>query len=670
MAANEAEGSASVGSVRLGDRYEIYPDRPLPELRSGNAVAVAAGHRERHASSLFALVGDPSLAPRQDVMSALQGLRADGVMVPHHWGVIDWAPAGRRCFATIFERPAGGRLVPLQASSIEPLHEDDIIHNVLPSLAACLRELFAAGLTHRAIRPSNLFYRDSTRRGLVLGECVSVPPAALQPIAYEPIESGMALPAGRGPGSPADDLYALGATLLFLLLGRSLGAGLTDEQLLADKIARGSFYALLGEARVGGAMVELLRGLLNDDPRERWTIQDLEMWLGGRRTSAKHPAITRRAARPFEFSGGQYYAARPLAAAFARDPVAALRALKGTEFEVWMQRSLCDEERSKMLAVALAESRDGGAGQDERLVGRVCVALDPAAPVRYKGFAATIDGFGPALAAACQGQGSIQTIVEAMSGRLPQFWFSAQAELKPEHVPILKIFERLRLHLDDRRPGYGVERVLYEMNPSLHCLSPLVEGEYVLDPADMLKAIERVSARRTGDDFQVDRHLAAFLAVRFRTGGNDWYDALHSTDPTQRVLGTLYLLARLQGSTGPAQVPSLAQRIARQIPAAIDRYHNRGRRARLKAELARTVAKGNLGDMLNLIDSSVERQRDAQGFSQAQRDYAAIHRDLELLRIEAPRRPERAGVLGARYAATASSLLAWMVALFALVVMS
>ena len=80
---------------------------------------------------------------------------------------------------------------------------------------------------------------------------------------------------------------------------------------------------------------------------------------------------------PFEFAGGEYYTARTLAHAFAGDPAAAARALKEADFAVWMQRSLADEERSKMLAAAFAEGRDGAAAaQDERLVARVAIALD------------------------------------------------------------------------------------------------------------------------------------------------------------------------------------------------------------------------------------------------------------------------------------------------------
>jgi hypothetical protein len=668
----QGETAAAPGKppVRLGERFEIYPDRPLSELRSANAAGFIALDRDRPTASIFGLVCDAELPPRHEALVALHGLRAESLLVPHEWGVLEWPATGRSHFAIIFDRPTGGRVAQTMTQVIEPRHEDELIHHMLPPLVASLHEIFAAGLTHRAIRPTNLFYRDAAHRTLALGECVSAPPASQQPLACETIESGMASPAARGNGSPAEDLYALGATLIYLLFGRMPSAALSDEKLLAEKIGRGSYLALLAGERLNGAMVECLRGLLADDPRERWTIQDLAHWLEGRRLSPKQPVLVKRAARPFEFAGHQFFTARALAYAFARDPASAARALKAPDFEIWMQRSLCDDDRSKMVKAAMTEGHDIGlSGHDERLVARVCIALDPAAPIRYKGFAAAIDGFGSALVAAFRGRGAVQQIAEAMAGRLPQFWFSCQAGLKPEHVPILKAFERLRLNLDDRRPGYGIERIVYEMNPQLHCLSPVLEADYVVEPQDVLPALERLSEKRTGDDFVVDRHLAAFIAARYRAAGNDWLDALNSSNPAQRTLGTLYLLARLQADKGPSSVPALAKRVARQLPAVIERFHNRARRSRLGAELPKLVSKGNFNDILTFIDNPGERARDMQGFQQALRDYAMIDRELDLLRLEAPKRPERAAELGARYAATTASFLAWLIAL-ALIVAS
>jgi hypothetical protein len=143
---------------------------------------------------------------------------------------------------------------------------------------------------------------------------------------------------------------------------------------------------------------------------------------------------------------------------------------------------------------------------------------------------------------------------------------------------------------------------------------------------------------------------------------------MNSADLSQRILGVLYLLARIQGLKGAPLVPFLAQRLARQLPPVVERYHNRARRARIMAELPRVATKGNLVDLLALVDGAADRQKDVVEFSEAQREYAMVTLELERLRAEAPRRSDVATQLGARYAATAASFLAWLIALAAIVV--
>lgn len=671
MVAEHEAGRATGGrlSARLSGRFEIHGDRALPDLCSLSAAAFATTDRDRPNANLFALICEPATLPRHDIAAALRELRSDALLAPLEAGAVEWGPGGRRQFAMVFERPAGGRVASSLTQPILPFTENDLLHHSLPPLVAALQELFATGATHRAIRPTNLFFRDPAQRLVALGECVTAPPASEQPCAFEPIESAMAMPLGRGDGSAADDLYALGVTLIVLLLGRCPWAAMSDEQLLAEKIARGSYPALLGNERIIGTISEALRGLLADDPRERWTADDLVHWFEGRRLSPKQPAMVRRAPRPFEFAGQSFVTARSLAHAFARAPAVAARAVKAPEFEIWIQRSLADEDRAKLVTSAFAEAYNlGAAGQEERLVARVSTALDPPAPIRYKSIAVTLDGFGMAFAAGFRGRASLQHLAEAIGGRLVQFWFSAQSGLRPEQLSVLKAFDRLRLHLEDRRPGLGAERVLYEMNPRLHCLSPLVEADLVLEPSGILPALERASEKQQNEDFQLDRHLAAFIAARFRNAGTDCFDAMNSTDLSQRILGVLYLLARLQGLKGAPLVPALAQRLARQLPPVIERYHNRMRRARIMAELPRVAAKGNLVDLLALVDGAADRQKDVAEFSEAQREYATVTLELERLRAEAPHRNHVATQLGARYAATTASFLAWLIALAAIVV--
>src|SRR3546814_17907810 len=76
--------------------------------------------------------------------------------------------------------------------------------------------------------------------------------------------------------------------------------------MVVAKITKGSYAALVGETRLSLPMVEVLRGLLCDDPEERWRHDDLQLWLSGRHLSPKQALLPPKAARLYPFDGEEY----------------------------------------------------------------------------------------------------------------------------------------------------------------------------------------------------------------------------------------------------------------------------------------------------------------------------------------------------------------------------
>jgi hypothetical protein len=652
----EAEPGANGPAVRLGERYEILPGTPAETFRAPAAEAFHVIDRERPADLLFALICASGVPPRWSILEPLSSTHTDAVVKPMRWGVVDWPPRGRRALAILFEQP-DSRVVDALDEPFTPLTEDEIVTLVLPPIMAGLKTLFDLGITHRAIRPTNLFRRAGDRR-VMLGECVSGPPAAAQPIAFETIESGLAMPTGRGPGTPADDLYALGATLLCLVQGGDPTQGMDPQELLDAKIARGSFNLMQGLTGQTLKMVEPIRGLLADNPRERWALHDLDSWVQRRRVTVRHAGTPKRASRPFEMGGESHVTARSLARAFVRDPGAASLPVSNGDLDAWLQRSLGDPERSAALALAAADTGGtDGPVREARLAARAAIALDPAAPVRFMSMAAAIDGFGPALAEMFPSGDGAGPIAEAIMARLPQFWFSAQRNFRPEYAPLLKSFDRMRMLLEDRRPGFGLARVLYELNPGLHCLSPAIEREHVIEARDLAAALERAAASGRLGEPLIDRHVAAFIAARCKSAGTDWQDELAGNNHETRVLATLRLLAHLQGLGTWRKAPSLGDRLAKEVPPLIARYHGRVRRARLLADLHKLAGAGNLATLLALAADPAEKQQDDIEFRAARVEFAAIAREIQALAKAAEVRDEEARVLGGTLSATAATLL-------------
>ena len=126
------------------------------------------------------------------------------------WGPIFWTAFGRRTMCVVYERPLGGRMTESPFVDGEHLNEYDIPRKIIQPMHIALGEIEALKISHRAIRPDNMFYMDAERQHLVLGDCASTPPGFDQPAIFEPVARGLASPHGRGPGAVASDYYALG----------------------------------------------------------------------------------------------------------------------------------------------------------------------------------------------------------------------------------------------------------------------------------------------------------------------------------------------------------------------------------------------------------------------------------------------------------------------------
>ena len=288
--------------LTLGGRYRIHPDKPLPSYDSPAAVAVEASDLRSSSRRMMALVCKPGLVPRLDIIPQLSRLTRLPMINPVDTGPVIWPETGGRRFVVLFDAIAGEPLQRSLDQDFAPMREDQVFYKVIKPIVPALKELSNRSIRHRAIRVDNLYFTDATQQSAMLGECVSSPPGLCQPVIYEPIDAGMADPAGRGQGAPGDDLYALGVLIVVLLSGGNPVKGMSDEALIDTKITHGSYAALVREQRLSLRMIEPLRGLLCDEPRERWTMHELELWVGGRQLSPKQPMLPPKANRNIAFN--------------------------------------------------------------------------------------------------------------------------------------------------------------------------------------------------------------------------------------------------------------------------------------------------------------------------------------------------------------------------------
>ncbi|MDD3370346.1 MAG: serine/threonine protein kinase [Alphaproteobacteria bacterium] len=659
MAADPQIKSNTGQSVTLGGRIEIFPSMPLPELNTPGGPAYTARFRSDASSSLYAIVCQSKIPPRLDSIQSLRSLDDPGIVRLVDAGVVQWID-GTYTYALIYQKPTAPALFATLDETHPTLSEDTINRHFIAPLIQALISFDNIGFVHNSIRPTNIFWRSGTAVPPQIGESLSVPPGFGQPVLFETLERSLASPLGRGIGTHADDCYAFGVSLAFLIVGTNPVAGMGDRAIIDLKMQRGSFATIVGSHRILPTHIEILRGLLADDPLQRWTSADLDQWLNGRRMTPKSSDANRRAVRHFIFMDKEYWQIGPLVEAFVENPAEATKAVENESLNKWLLRAMNDKERAERVEDVVNDLKRNGktAHYEEQLVARVCMALDNRSPIRYRGISAMPAGLPTLLVEAVQGGASMQPLSEMITSQLVSLWIQLQGEQRTNYIALGQLFDRVRIALEKSTFGNGVERAVYETNSALPCLSPMLAGQYVATPKMLLPALERVAAGGGKSREPMDRHIAAFLIVREKRSEKIFFAFNSPDDSTRRGLDLLTLFGELQNKYGPEELPRLAAWLSPVVEPALRRYASKPLRESLQKQAKEFVAQGRLSDLLRLIDDPRRLVHDEQDFVAARLLYLNIQKEILALEARTRNRGDVERISGKPLAVTISSLLA------------
>lgn len=667
MAYPEPQSSSAAGGVAFGNRVEILPQAPIPDLNSVGGNAYAARLRNDAASELIGILCNANSVPRIDAVTAMRSVDNASVLSLVDSGVIHWPKDDMRYYGFAFQKPTAPRMATSLDQTFPSMTEDNLNHYFVYPLIGALVELERTGLVHNAIRTTNIFWRVGGTTAPQLGECMSAPAGYGQPVLFETIERAMCTPQGRGVGSHSDDCYALGVTIAMLVLGGNPFHGMDDAAIIQAKIERGTFTAMIGNRRVSPSHVELFRGLLSDDVRQRWSVSDLEQWTHGRRLTPKNSDTSRRAGRQIDFDGKHYWQVRPLAAALAKNVPAAVQFIESGTLDKWLRRAMGDEERANDIEEVRTTLKENTklTHFDDQLIARTCIALDPQGPIRYRDLSLMPAGVADMLIDGVITGKNVQALTEIISSQLVTYWVEMQKDAKTDAVPLAQQYERIRSSLEKSSLGYGVERAVYELNQGLPCLSPMLRMQYVTTAKALLPALERLAVSAGRPIEPMDRHIAAFIAVRDRRG-DLLFQMISHADAAKRGSGLLSLYSEIQSRHGPDTLPGLAQWLLPLLEPILQRYLSKNLRDKLQGQLRDTAARGDLSALGRLVDDPNRIEFDKQQFRAARMLYLNTMKEIAHLEHRLANRETVMRSTGKPMAATISVYLAILFVMIAI----
>lgn len=647
--------------IFLKGEIELFPDQRLPELDQRHLKAYQA--RGKDGENYYAVLCDRKLMPRISLAANYYSVINQNLTRLIASGVVDWLPERKQLYAFVFENHGGRKLTKLLDGVGLGWKAETAVALIIKPLAKVLDDMRNADFVHGAIRPDNIYIvgeGNSTR--IVLGECLTLPFAHGTPAAYLPAHLAMAHPIARGLGSYDDDIYCLGATVAAILREVDPLAGIGAEEIVEYKIENGSYAALVGRERILGNVLEMLRGLLQDEPKLRWNLEEILAWIQGTRINPKQlgAGAKAKASRPIDFHMKKFMRPSLLALEVAMNPMAAAQLVASGDLKQWLSKSLQDQLVDKNVedVMLYANESVGATNYAPKLALRLSIALYPELPIIYKGLRFYPDGFANAFAEAVVMERDLTPYAEMIQEQVVLYWINNANVSQLDVNSLIHNFDGARNALKHPMMGYGLERCLYQLAPDAPCLSPRFKDYYVRTPEDLFFTLNRIAQSGDRPEMPYDRHVAAFLSVRDRKVIDSYLADMASSERHRYVMAVIKSLSAIQTRAKLPEAPALSEWMADFIRPMISRFHDRELRVRLAEKLARVKSKGDLSKIIAVFEEANIVATDYRGFYMALRDYLRMKNEVFLLQHRLDTEKDYGIDVGRQYAAVISGAIA------------
>ena len=653
-------------SLWFKDVIEIFPQEPLSYLDRGPAKAFAA--RGKKSESLYVLVCfDKGLVPRIEDTSKFTGLQSPYIGLLKASGTLFWPDHGAEVYIFVYENIYNARLLK-NGSSLAMGLKDEIVKTVIfPSILSVLEDVRYYDFVHGSICAENLYFLSGSTSSeavtssdkIGVGECLALPFGYAQHPTYLTAERCLSHPAGAGTGMASDDMYALGATLAVLMRKYDPLEGLSRKEIAQAKLELGSFTALIGKNRIMGSLLELMRGLLNDDPYQRWDIEDLITWRDGQRVGVKQPGVKRyKAKRPITLVDKKYLRPEILATDMPENITASEALIENGELLQWMERAIGDKPFIHEVQKAIeAGSVIHNASSKTIKVALVGGALGNAMPLMTQETAFLSEGFGKLMVHDYIHGQDMSFHIDVINSQVLMHWIDNYTIGGLDYGGLATKLGNCYNSLKQQGLGYGFERCYYILAGDAPCLSEAYKNYYIRSPEDFFWALDDLCLKGSVPRYPVDRHVAAFISVRDRQMIDAYLIDLNSADEKIKNLALLKTLATLQFRSKLPAAKGLSAWVADTLgQSLVKSFHDRDRRKEILGKLQKLKTSGNMVKVAELFDNNAALKKDYREYLGALQNYQSLERELEFTeKIVA--KPGKHGAGGGRQIAALLSAL-------------
>lgn len=598
----------------LKERFEIDYSTPLEWLNNNGAKAYKVEDKIDPKKELFVLICNNNTSPRSSFLPYIKSIENPNIMKLVDFGIVSTPPKNSRNMALIYRTPLGGKVFENGTTELVLKNQTDKLKPILLGLLSASEVLKGYNITHRAIRPDNLYYRNIDQKEIVIGDCLASFPAFHQPPAYETIESLMAIKEGRGNGNDKNDIYAIGAVALSLFLGHDLLSDLSAPEILRLKIKKGSFNAILGEEKIPSQYAPTFKGLLHDNADQRWSYVQAYNVLENKPGINNITPTIEKPKKSLTINGEKVYTSRDVAISMLNYPLEAFELLKNGKVIDWAKNGLENDKLAAKIDKLISGDIEG-ISNIQMLISKVCIYIAPQLPVKIDDITLFPDGTPKAIFYAIKNNADLKSFYNLFGSDLIKLWYTEQENLRsPANAAEFKIY------IGRKDIGYGLDRIMYDFDEDLPCLSPLLGDEFVNSATRVLKALDDTYARKQVTSGPYDKTLIAYLRCKMGKKIDGILTDLNSNKEEIQAGAILRLYTNMQNKFGPAKLPNLAKWLINSSMKIIKSYHNIKFQKALERELLKINKNGKLYEIHEILENEESRQKDRSDYTKAVSD--------------------------------------------------
>lgn len=597
--------------------------------------SIAIAHEEdSQPDEYYAMVYKKNLPVRIREIEVLHKLQINGHSSPVQYGVMPFGDNESLFFTCVFTKPKGKPLEDIVKAGIK-LDETFILNKIVKPLIQILNLLHQNKIFYGSLNPKNIYIDKNGE--ICLAETLSTFSGFFQRTFYDTIERAQASLYGKGVGSELNDYYSLGMTIYFLLSGKDFSE-IDDSEILRLKLHEGTYSWLNASYIMGGQIQDLVKGLVIDNPKQRWSYMDIDNLLNNRSYTVTNLIDKNYLSRAIIFNGKEFYSRKSLAHEMALNWDLAKSFLLTDKIKKWLEIGSSEEKFLEALETVTLNSSSVKSltqklfnSDDERLM-RALIALDPDAPIRFKNIAFNRDGLGTMLINSInKGQSDITHIVASC---LFVNVFSVYEILSgvtgdTSYLRNLSKIQKCSDLLKKPDAGFGLERILYELNPTLVCQHAILEKDFCIGIKDIIDFLEYNSV--SYDEITSKKSIVSFIASKLHLTVSHKIDALDRYQVLQKTKSyqTLYIFSLAQQSLKITKLPTLCYILRDAVKDTLSTILRSSRvKIRFFEKIDKAAERGSINELYKTAVATESIDNDIAGYSRALRRGAEISAEL------------------------------------------